>query len=48
MRGMPNQDSIILLVGLKMDAGMVIGYSYDFMVSNIGTQAKGAREISIR
>jgi type IX secretion system PorP/SprF family membrane protein len=48
MRGMPNQDSIIFLVGLKLDTGMVIGYSYDFMVSNIGTQTKGAHEISIR
>jgi hypothetical protein len=48
MRGLPNQDSIIFLVGLKLETGMVIGYSYDFMVSNIGTQTKGAHEISIR
>jgi type IX secretion system PorP/SprF family membrane protein len=48
LRGLPNQDSIIFLVGLKLESGMVIGYSYDFMVSNIGTQTKGAHEISIR
>jgi len=48
MRGLPNQDSIIFLVGLKLETGMVIGYSYDFMVSNIGTQTKGAHEISLR
>lgn len=48
LRGMPNQDSIILMVGLKLDTGMVIGYSYDFMLSNIGVQTKGAHEISVR
>lgn len=48
VRGMPNQDSIILLLGLKLDSGVVFGYSYDFMVSNIATQTKGAHEVSIR
>lgn len=48
LRGLTNQDSIIFLLGLKLDTGVVIGYSYDFMVSNIGTQTKGAHEISIR
>lgn len=48
LRDMPNQDSIILMVGLKLDTGMVIGYSYDFMISNISTQTNGAHEISIR
>lgn len=48
LRDMPNQDSVIILLGLKMDTGMVIGYSYDFMVSNIGSQTKGAHEISLR
>lgn len=48
MRGMPNQDSIIFLLGLKLDSGVVFGYSYDFMVSNIATQTKGAHEVSIR
>ncbi|WP_339700183.1 type IX secretion system membrane protein PorP/SprF [Algoriphagus aquimarinus] len=48
LRDMPNQDSIILMLGIKLESGMVIGYSYDFMVSNIGSQTKGAHEISVR
>lgn len=48
VRDMPNQDSVIFLLGLKLDTGMVIGYSYDFMVSNIGSQTKGAHELSLR
>jgi type IX secretion system PorP/SprF family membrane protein len=48
LRNLPNQDSIILLLGLKLDNGMVIGYSYDYMISNIGTQTKGAHEVSLR
>ncbi|MEB2774543.1 type IX secretion system membrane protein PorP/SprF [Algoriphagus sp. D3-2-R+10] len=45
---MPNQDSIIFMLGLKLDSGMVIGYSYDFWVSNIDSLTKGAHELSIR
>ncbi|GAA0878520.1 hypothetical protein GCM10009119_14880 [Algoriphagus jejuensis] len=48
LRDMPNQDSIIFMLGLKLENGMVIGYSYDFMVSPIGSQTKGAHELSIR
>ncbi len=48
LRGMSNQDSIIFLLGLKLDNGMVIGYSYDFMISNIAMQTKGSHEISMR
>ncbi|MEX2594399.1 MAG: PorP/SprF family type IX secretion system membrane protein [Anditalea sp.] len=48
LRNMPNQDSIIFLLGVMLNNGIVIGYSYDFMVSNIGTQTKGAHEISLR
>lgn len=48
LRGMPNQDSIIFLLGLKLENGMVIGYSYDFMISNIAIQTKGSHEISMR
>lgn len=43
-----NQESIIFLLGVKLDTGLVIGYSYDFMLSPIGQQAKGAHEVSIR
>lgn len=48
LRDMPNLDSIIFMLGLKLESGMVIGYSYDFLVSNIGSQTKGAHEISVR
>jgi len=48
LRSMPNQDSIIFMLGLKLESGMVIGYSYDFMISNIGVQTKGAHELSVR
>ena len=48
VRDMPNHDSIIFLLGLSLENGLVVGYSYDFMVSNIGSQAKGAHEISLR
>lgn len=48
LRGLPNRDSIIFMLGLKLETGMVIGYSYDFMLSEVGAQAKGAHEISIR
>ena len=48
IRNMPNHDSVIFLLGVKLENGIVIGYSYDFMISNIGSQAKGAHEISLR
>lgn len=47
-RNMPNQDSIIFLFGINLPVGMVIGYSYDFMISEIGSAAQGAHEISFR
>lgn len=48
LRNMPNRDSFIFLLGLRLDNGMVMGYSYDFMISKIGLQTKGAHEISLR
>jgi hypothetical protein len=48
LRNMPNQDSIILMLGINLENGMVIGYSYDFMISNIGYQTRGAHEVSFR
>lgn len=44
----PNQDSIILLLGVSLDDGLVIGYSYDWMISNVGTYTKGSHEFSMR
>lgn len=48
VRKMPNQDSIILSLGLKLENDIVLGYSFDFMISNIGMQTKGSHEISMR
>ncbi|GAB3649742.1 hypothetical protein GCM10028791_15850 [Echinicola sediminis] len=48
MRGNSNHDSLIFLLGMKLESGLVLGYSYDFMLSNIGSQTKGAHEISLR
>lgn len=47
-RNMPNQDSIIFLLGINLSNGMVIGYSYDFMISEIGSATQGAHEVSFR
>ncbi|GGF49505.1 PorP/SprF family type IX secretion system membrane protein [Echinicola rosea] len=44
----PNHDSIIALLGVKLESGFVIGYSYDYQLSPIGSQTKGAHEISFR
>jgi len=53
LRDMPNHDSIILLLGLEppgldMNGRIIIGYSYDFMISGIASQTKGSHEISLR
>lgn len=45
---MPNQDSIIFLLGFSLDSGLIIGYSYDWMISNVGMYTKGSHEFSMR
>lgn len=46
---LPNNEAIIGLLGLSLDSGVDIGYSYDFTVSNLGIgNSAGAHEISIR
>jgi len=53
-RGMPisnslsKRDSIILLFGVNLESGFSAGYSYDYMVSDVGTETMGSHEISIR
>jgi len=44
--GTVNQDAVIFTMGLYLK-NMNIGYSYDFNVSELSTQAGGAHEISI-
>lgn len=45
---MPNQDSIIFLLGVSLENGLIIGYSYDWMISNVGRYTKGSHEFSMR
>jgi len=46
--GLPNRDSIIALVGVNLESGLIIGYSFDYMISQLGMETHGAHEISIR
>lgn len=45
---LPNRDSIIILVGVNLESGLMIGYSFDYMISRLGMETHGAHEISIR
>ena len=46
---MPNNESIIGLLGVALESGMDIGYSFDFTTSKLGLRnSGGAHEISIR
>lgn len=45
---LPNRDSIIALVGVNLESGLLIGYSFDYMISRLGMETHGAHEISIR
>ncbi|UJP64971.1 PorP/SprF family type IX secretion system membrane protein [Mongoliitalea daihaiensis] len=46
---MPNNESIAALIGITLESGLDIGYSYDFTISKLGNlQSAGAHEISIR
>ncbi|MFC3977888.1 type IX secretion system membrane protein PorP/SprF [Belliella kenyensis] len=46
---LPNNESIAGLLGLTLESGLDIGYSYDFTLSKLGNlQSAGAHEISIR
>jgi type IX secretion system PorP/SprF family membrane protein len=46
---LPNQESLIALVGVDLGTGMEIGYSYDFTLSGLGWQnTGGAHELSVR
>ncbi|WP_143961181.1 PorP/SprF family type IX secretion system membrane protein [Litoribacter populi] len=47
-KGLPNQDSIILTIGFALDSGMILGYSYDYLISPFASQMRGAHEVSLR
>jgi type IX secretion system PorP/SprF family membrane protein len=46
---LPNNESIIALLGINLESGLEIGYSFDFTISKFGQRSTGgAHEISIR
>ncbi len=45
---LPNNESVIGLVGVSLESGLDIGYSYDFTISKLGMRnSGGAHEVSL-
>jgi type IX secretion system PorP/SprF family membrane protein len=46
---LPNNESIIALLGISLESGLEISYSFDFIISKFGQRSTGgAHEISLR
>lgn len=46
---LPNNESLIALLGLSLESGIEIGYSFDFSISKLGQSVSGgAHELSFR
>ncbi|PZX60492.1 type IX secretion system PorP/SprF family membrane protein [Algoriphagus ratkowskyi] len=46
---LPNNESLIGLIGIELDAGLDFGYSFDYSISKLGQQVSGgAHEVSVR
>ena len=45
---LPKRDSIIGLFGLNLSNGLAMGYSYDYPISDVGSQTLGSHELSLR
>lgn len=45
---MRNYDSLIGLFGFSLNNGVVMGYSYDWMLSQVGANTRGSHEFSLR
>lgn len=46
---LPNNESLIALIGVELPSGLALGYSYDYNISKLGNQISGgAHEISMR
>ncbi len=43
-----NYESIIGLFGVSLQNGVILGYSYDWMISQVGANTKGSHEFSLR
>lgn len=47
--GLPNNEALITMLGITLDSGLDLGYSYDFTLSRLGWRnSGGAHELSIR
>ncbi|MEP0711886.1 type IX secretion system membrane protein PorP/SprF [Algoriphagus sp.] len=46
---LPNNESLIGLIGIELDSGLDFGYSYDYSISKLGQNVSGgAHEVSVR
>ena len=45
---LPKRESVIGLVGLNLSAGLAVGYSYDYPISDVGSETLGSHELSFR
>ncbi|PZX48963.1 PorP/SprF family type IX secretion system membrane protein [Algoriphagus chordae] len=46
---LPNNESLIGLVGIELESGLDFGYSFDYSISKLGQQVSGgAHELSVR
>ena len=45
---LPKRESVIALFGLNLSNGLSMGYSYDYPISDVGSQTLGAHELSLR
>lgn len=45
---LPKRDSLILLFGVNLESGLSVGYSYDYLVSDVGSETMGSHELSVR
>ena len=47
--GLPNHESLVAMVGLGLQSGLDVGYSFDFPISSYGLgRSGGSHEVSIR
>lgn len=46
---LPNNESLIGLIGIELDSGLDFGYSFDYSISKLGQRVSGgAHEVSVR
>uniref|UniRef100_UPI0040473116 PorP/SprF family type IX secretion system membrane protein n=1 Tax=Algoriphagus sp. TaxID=1872435 RepID=UPI0040473116 len=47
--GLPNHESLVTMVGLGLNSGLDVGYSFDFPISSFGLgRSGGSHELSVR